>query len=201
MKTSLAYSILFRNASAGKRGLYISLEQSRNNLLTQMAVLGMDHDEVAENLDILDLGLIRKNLRQIGTSGTWMQLFKMYTENLMDNGGYDLIVVDSLDVLEVASGMVDDQRDELFHLFEWFRDLDLTSILIKEADPDRMFDASSHEGYLADAIISLKLVEMSETDIQRRIRVIKMRSTNHHTGHYSLLFNDGIFTATQTISD
>jgi hypothetical protein len=50
-------------------------------------------------------------------------------------------------------------------------------------------------------VISLKLQEIGETDIQRRIRAVKLRSTNHKTGYFSLLFSDGVFRATQVISE
>jgi len=202
MKSSVSYSVLYNNAlENGTKSVYMTLEQSRENLLTQMESLGMDDKRANDCIHILDLGLIRRSLTQLSAKGTWTQVFKMYAENLKSSLGYEILVVDSLDVLEMAAQMEKDRRMELFYLFEWLRDLKVTSFLISETTPDNIFENRFDEGYLADCVISLKLQEIGETDIQRRIRCIKMRSTNHKIGYFSLLFAEGKFRATQVITE
>ncbi len=56
------------------------------------------------------------------------------------------------------------------------------------------------EEYLADGIIQLRLQQINDLDVQRRIRCYKMRSTNHKTGSYALVFEDGVFSATRAMS-
>ena len=127
MKSSVAYSILYYNAlEKGIKSVYMTLEQSRENLLQQMNSLGMDDKRAEDYIQILDLGLIRKNLTQLSAKGTWLQVFKMYADNLKQSFGYDILVVDSLDVLEMAAQMEDSRRSELFYLFEWLRNLNVT---------------------------------------------------------------------------
>jgi KaiC/GvpD/RAD55 family RecA-like ATPase len=202
MKSSLCYSIIYQNALNNKvKSVYMTLEQSRENLLQQMYTLGMDKEESKEYVHILDLGLIRKSLTQLSAKGTWLQVFKMYAESLKHSLGYEILVVDSLDVLEMAAQLGENRRTELFYLFEWLRNLGITTFLISETSPETMFQNRYDEGYLADGVISLKLHELGETDIQRRIRTVKMRSTNHKTGYFSLLFNEGTFRATQVITE
>ncbi len=202
MKSSLAYSIIYQNAIQNKiKSVYMTLEQSRENLLQQMGGMGMDDERAKEYVHVLDLGLIRKSLTQLSAKGTWLQVFKMYADSLKHSVGYELLVVDSLDVLEMAAQMSENRRTELFYLFEWLRNLGVTSFLISETSPDKMFENKYDEGYLADGVISLKLQEIGETDIQRRIRAVKLRSTNHKTGYFSLLFSDGVFRATQVITE
>lgn len=202
MKSSLAYSILYHNALENRvPSVFMTLEQSRENLLQQMATMGMDDERAKEYVHVLDLGLIRKSLTQLSAKGTWLQVFKMYADSLRHSLAYEILVVDSLDVLEMAAQMNESRRSELFYLFEWLRNLGVTSLLVSENQPDRMFEQKYDEGYLADGVISLKLQEIGETDIQRRIRAVKLRSTNHKTGYFSLLFNDGKFSATQVISE
>jgi len=202
MKSSLAYSILYYNALKEQTpSLYMTLEQSRENLLEQMASMGMDDERVKEHLHMLDLGLIRKSLTQLSAKGTWLQVFKMYADSLKHSIGYELLVVDSLDVLEMAAQMNENRRTELFYLFEWLRNLGVTTFLISETSPDMMLEQKFDEGYLADGVISLKLQEIGETDIQRRIRAVKIRCTNHKPGYFSLLFSDGMFRATQVITE
>ncbi len=202
MKSSVSYSIIYQNALRNQiKSVYMTLEQSRDNLLQQMNAMGMDKDEAKEYVHILDLGLIRKSLTQLSAKGTWLQVFKMYAESLKHSLGYEILVVDSLDVLEMAAQMGDNRRSDLFFLFEWLRNLGITTFMLSETSPDKMFENKYDEGYLADGVISLKLHELGETDIQRRIRAVKLRSTNHKTGYFSLLFNDGVFRATQVITE
>ncbi|MDH7508985.1 MAG: RAD55 family ATPase [Methanomassiliicoccales archaeon] len=202
MKSSLAYSILYHNAlQNGIKSVYMTLEQSKDNLMQQMTSMGMDDERAKEFIHILDLGLIRKSLTQLSAKGTWLQVFKMYADSLKRSIGYELLVVDSLDVLEMAAQIGENRRTELFYLFEWLRNLGVTSFLISETSPEKMLENKYDEGYLADGVISLKLQEIGETDIQRRIRAVKIRSTNHKTGYFSLLFSDGVFRATQVITE
>lgn len=202
MKSSLAYCLLYHNALKEQiPSVYMTLEQSRENLLQQMASMGMDDERAKEYIHILDLGLIRKSLTQLSAKGTWLQVFKMYADSLKHSIGYELLVVDSLDVLEMAAQMNENRRTELFYLFEWLRNLGVTSFLISETSPERMLEQKFDEGYLADGVITLKLQEIGETDIQRRIRAVKLRSTNHKPGYFSLLFSDGMFRATQVITE
>jgi KaiC/GvpD/RAD55 family RecA-like ATPase len=202
MKSSLCYSILYYNAlQSQKRSVYMTLEQSKGNLMEQMVLMGMEDPRANEYVQVIDLGLIRKSLTELSSKGSWIQVFKMYTENLKRNIGFDILVLDSLDVLEMAAQIRDDRRTELFYLFEWLRNMGVTSFLISERAPDEIFKHTYDEGYLADGIISLKQQEIGETDVQRRIRAVKLRSTNHKTGYFSLLFSDGMFRATQVISE
>ena len=202
MKSSLCYSIQYYNAIYNKtRSVYMTLEQSKGNLMEQMVLMGMEDPRANEFVQIIDLGLIRKSLTELSSKGSWIQVFKMYTENLKRNIGFDILVLDSLDVLEMAAQIRDDRRTELFYLFEWLRNMGVTSFLISERAPDEIFKHTYDEGYLADGIISLKQQEIGETDVQRRIRAVKLRSTNHKTGYFSLLFSDGMFRATQVISE
>lgn len=202
MKSSLCYSILYNNAKHhGTRSVYMTLEQSKENLLQQINLMGMNDPAVQEKVYVLDLATIRKNVTEMMAKGSWLQVFKMYAETVKKDLGYDLLVLDSLDVLEMAAQLNNDRRNDLFYLFMWLRGLNVTSFLISETSPDQIFNSRFEEGYLADGVISLKLQNIGEADVQRRIRAVKLRSTNHKTGYFSLMFSDGMFRATQVINE
>lgn len=202
MKSSVCYSILYNNAKRnGTRSVYMTLEQSKENLLQQMDVMGMNDPTVQEKVYVLDLATIRKNVTEMMAKGSWLQVFKMYAETIKKDQGFELLVLDSLDVLEMAAQLNTDRRNELFHLFMWLRNLGVTSFLIAETSVDHINGGRFDEGYLADGIISLKLQSIGESDVQRRIRAVKLRSTNHKTGYFSLMFSDGMFRATQLINE
>lgn len=201
MKSSLTYYILYHHAKEnGKTGVYVTLEQSRESLVRQMEKMGMKTDDVGQTLNVLDLGLIRKKLKQIAGGGSWMQVFRSYLENLRQNLEYELLAIDSLDVLETMADITN-RRTELFYLFEWLRDLKATVFLISEASPERILEGSFDEGYLSDGIISLKMQVVRDVETQRRIRCVKMRETNHDPSYHTLLFSGGKFQVTKVISE
>src|SRR5207302_975221 len=101
MKSTLSYAILHRNAKErGARCLYVSLEQTRKSLEDQMAAMGFDVEGVRGDVHILDVGTIQK---EIGKSATkpWMEFLRRTLATKKDIDGVDLIVVDSLEALEV----------------------------------------------------------------------------------------------------
>ncbi len=206
MKSTLAYSVLYNNArSCGAMGLYVSLEQTKASLDQQMAAMGFDTDSVRDGLRIVDVSAIRK---EIGRSATkpWMDFLRRTVETRKSIDGVDLVVLDSLEALDVLAKF-QDRRAELFHLFEWLRDLGATSFVLTEAASEPIPlglgpDTGAHHdaSYLADGVIQLVLHQVSDVDVQRRIRVVKMRSTNHKTGYYAMVFDDGRFQVTPAIS-
>jgi KaiC/GvpD/RAD55 family RecA-like ATPase len=201
MKSSISYNLLYHNViDSGMTALYVTMEQSRESLLRQMEKMGMKTDLVVGRLHVLDLSLIRKKLREISTGGSWMQVFKSYLTNLKENLKFDIMVIDSLDVLETMAEVVD-RRTDLFYLFEWMRELNATVLLISEASEERLLEGKFDEGYLSDGIITLKMQLVGDTETHRRIRCVKMRETNHDPSYHSLLFSNGKFQVTKVISE
>ena len=198
MKSSVAYNILYNNAKEnGTKGLYVTLEQGTNSLAKHMAGLGMDPGPLEDKIEIVDIGLIRKKLTQLREQ-SWVQVFKMYTKNLKESSDYGILVIDSLPVLEVLARF-DNPREELFHLFEWLRDLGVTTLLISEMNPDSRAYADKGEDFLADGIMYLRMQETGDVSVQRQIRVVKMRATEHNTDYHTMLFDDGQFKATKVL--
>jgi len=198
MKSSFTYNILYHNAlKNGMKGVYITLEQSRESLEEQMLGLGMDVESVEDKVSILDMGLIRKNLTKLNSKGAWLDVFKMYAKNLKESMDFGILVLDSLEVLEIMAKF-QDKRTEMFYFFDWLRELGATVFLITETVPDSAdkFD----EGFLADGIIGISLDKVGDKDVQRSIRIYKMRATKHYPGYMRLLHEEGRFFVTQKIT-
>jgi KaiC/GvpD/RAD55 family RecA-like ATPase len=195
MKSSVAYNILYNNIKhESSQGVYVSLEQSRENLLFQIESLGLDDiDEL--KLTILDMAKIRKEI-DMTKERPWLDVLKKHLVYLKESLDFDLLVIDSLPVAEMISN-VEDERAYLFYFFEWIRDLKVTSFIISEisTDPSKVYP----EEFLADGIILLTLERINEVDVSRRIRCVKMRGVNHNTGYFTLEFKDDEFQAGQAI--
>ncbi len=196
MKSSITFNTLYRNTMENNlRCLYVSLEQNRSSLLDHMEGLGMGIGEVQERFNIWDLGLIRSSLLE---GPTWMDAFKKDVEEYKERVGLDMLVIDSLPVLDIICKW-EDPRAELFHLFEWFRELEITTLLISEMASDSRAYSRHDEDYLSDGIIILKMVEVDEVQVERRIRIVKMRATNHSMNNFNLIFDGGRFKITKVI--
>lgn len=204
MKTSFVYSVLFHNAlQQGRNALYMTLEQGRKSLERQMAQMGFQVQDVAGKLHILDIATLQKRTTE-EEEAPWIDFLHRAIEFRKELGVVDLIAIDSLEALEVLA-LFQERRRDLFRLFDWLRGQQATSFLVTEAPPEPTLSLLLHHpgteaDYLADGIIHLKMHPVSDVDIQRRIRAVKMRAANHKTGYYALVFENGRFSVTRAMS-
>ncbi|MBI5000296.1 MAG: AAA family ATPase [Euryarchaeota archaeon] len=200
MKSSTAFGILYNNAKqAGMKGMYITLEEGYDNLRGAMADLGMGDIEDLD-LFLVDVGKIRMEHKEEEYGKNWLDILTKYISSRIENDGFDLVAIDSMAAL-YALASLKNPRIELFHFMRRLKELGATIFLISEVPHGS--DALVHhdEDYLADAIFHLKLHEVGETDVQLRIRCLKMRRTRHSLGWMRLIMKDGKFVVTPAISE
>ena len=201
MKSSLGFWILAHNCMRDRRrALYISCEENTASLLQQMEGLGIDLPALEDHVKILDPPLLRRAMQK-ERRGDWLAAFQAAVAGAA-KGECDLLVIDSLDALEVLAKL-EDRRRELFRLFEWLRDLGMTTFVIAER-PDyvvggNVFLGRYDEDFLADGVLHLRL-HLLEEDAQRRIRIVKMRGTRHETGYLALHASRGEFEVSRVLS-
>ncbi len=205
MKSTLSYAILHANARQRRaKGLYVSLEQTRKSLEGQMAAMGFDVEAVRGDVHILDVGTIQKELGK-GATKPWMDFLRRSLTTTKQIDGVDLVVIDSLEALEVLAKF-QDRRTDLFNFFEWLRDLGATTFVLAETGSEAPFlgleapQPRRDETFLGDGILELKMHQISDVEVQRRIRVVKMRGSRHRTGFSALVFEEGRFQVTPVIS-
>lgn len=204
MKSSLAYNILYNHAKKdGVKGLYVTLEQDKKSIEFHMGQLGMNPTSVANDLSIQDFSKIRRGIQQLGEEAEtmkegshWMEVIRKHLLDLKEDLGYELLVIDSLPVLETISNLKN-RRTDMFHLFSWLKTLGVTTFVISEVSPDPniVYD----EDYLADGILYLTMEKVGETDVYRRIRCVKMRGVDHGTGYFTLEYKDKQFQVARVI--
>ena len=200
MKSTLGFSILYHNArKAGTKGLYLTLEQSKGSLIAHVESMGMSDAKAYKSISLFDMAALRKNLSFLKAEGSWNTLLKAYLTNLMEADPYQFLVIDSLNVLETLANF-DARRTDLFYLFEWLKDLGATTFLLSETVGRSRGSGDSDEAFLADGIIHLSLYPVSDLDVQRRIRCVKMRATEHEMGSFALVWNGDSFEITRAVS-
>ena len=201
MKSSLGFSILLQNAArAGLHCLYLSLEERGSSLLKQMGSLGLRLEVSKGSLVVLDP---RTAADLLGEKKDWLEGLRQGIRSVQEQRGLDLIVIDSLEALEVLAKFKD-RRREIYRLFEWLRDLGTTSFLVTER-PDwvvagHVLQGRYDEEFLADGVIHLRMHFVTDLTAQRRLRVVKMRGTKHDTGYLAMDFDDGRFRVTRAMS-
>lgn len=188
MKTSIALGALHQNRRGGTKGLYISLEESRESLLRTMERLGMK----AGDDFIVDIGRLRMEHEAVEGAKDWLQILKDYLARRLQRDGIGILVIDPLNSLYALAEMGDPRRD-LFHFFTFLRTLGVTTIAIMEAEgPDHF---PNHEEFVADGAITLSYVADADGHVDLRIRCLKMRHTDHTRDYFRLEFEGGRFRA------
>ena len=198
MKSSLSYGFMYNNYKhEGYQSAYISLEQGEDSLRFHMRRLGFGGEgDIADPYPIIaDLTRVRKRLGS-GKKKPWLDGLRTYIESLAEEERLDIIAIDSLPVFEILAE-VSKKREELFHFFEFLRELDATVLIINEA-PD-IPQSLRDEEFLSDGIIYLSMERIGEVDIQRRIRCVKMRGMDHAMGYFTLEFKGGDFRISRAI--
>ncbi len=218
MKSSLAFNILYNEVLNGKTALYITLEQSHKSLLSQMENMGLDISKI--NMEMLteisrlgqiakkvkssqkgtlivsDLGAIRKQMvnTKFGPSGDWLNAIKNIIKKIKSESKCDMFVLDSLSALYVLSSF-ENPRTKIFHIFEFLRDLGLTSFLISEMPVDQSkYCEYDVEDFLSDAIIYLQLTRRYRK-VTREISVVKMRATKCNNNIFTFEYKNKTFYA------
>ncbi len=200
MKTSLALNLAFHNAkNDGLRALYISIEESRESLLTAMKSLGMNPQEESK-LMIIDIGKLRLEHTDADAGRDWFKILKEYLKKKVDTEGVQLVVIDSLTAIYALTNMTNPRQD-LFHFFGFLKRLGVTTILVSETQTGKDGFGPHHEEYLADGTILLRFVDVGDVDVQLRLRIVKMRHMKIYHGDLALLFRDGQFTVTPPITE
>lgn len=199
MKSSFTYSVLHENALRGKKGVYVALQQNEKNLRQQMENFRWKKEDVKGKLYILDRYKIQEGLEKVYRKG-FMDILLEHLLLLKQSFDYEIVAVDCLSAMETMSDFRK-PRSEMFKFFDWLRKLDTTSFLVSEMNQDSPQYAMHDEEFLADVIIHMKMEEISDVKIQRRIRCVKMRTSRHSPDWHTLLFSDGKFRVAEVISE
>ena len=191
MKSSISFSMLYNAVmNSPISGIYVTLEQGKENLRSHMANMGMDVDDsrVRNRVAVIDLADLRVKLNEQGMSGRvdWMGQLIRQLRNYRENIGFELLVFDSLGAFFTLTKM-ENPRDEIFRLFEAVRRMGLTALFVCEMTgvDHQQFGDYGVEDYLSDGVFHLTM-ERAGDEISRKLAVIKMRHTAHNLGYRSM---------------
>jgi len=200
MKSSIALNMLYSNVR--KRDinvLYVSIEESKESLQYAMEMLGLG--PVDENkFFIVDIGKLRLEHTDADVGRDWFKILKEYLRKKVETEGVELVAIDSLTAI-YSLATIPNPRQELFHFFGFLKRLGVTTVLISETQQNGHSFGPYNEDFLADGAILLRFVDVRDTDVQLRIRAVKLRHSKIHHGYLALIYRDGMFSATTPISE
>lgn len=219
MKTSICFNVMYNEALYNNKvGLVVLLEQSSSSFLEHAKNMGYDFSRInlivvkdlaliedavnsvnsskVGSVVMVDMGTIRKEIHDVklANNKSWLNVVKNLVKKLKLEAHCDLFVLDSLSALYVLSRF-DDARVELFYIFEFLRDYNLTSFLISEMPLDNSkYSEYQIEDFLADGIVHIRLTPFRR-NIVREISVVKMRGSKCNNDVFSLEYEGGQFRA------
>jgi circadian clock protein KaiC len=188
-KTLLGLEFLARGALLyNEPGVCIALEETAEELMTNMASLGYDLPALvkAKKLAIDYVHIERKQIEETGEydlEGLFIRL-----RAAIDQVKAKRVLLDTIEVLFLSlkdEGIV---RAELRRLFHWLKDAGVTAVVTAEIG-DRMLTRYGLEEYVADCVIVLDH-RVNEQISTRRLRVMKYRGSSHGTNEYPFLIDD-----------
>ena len=191
-KTLLGLEFLVRGATQyGEPGVFISFEETVDELSQNVASLGWDLSQLIANKQ-LEIDCFYIDPTEIQETGEYdLEGLFIRLSNAIDSIGAKRIVLDTIEVLFSGLSNVAIVRAELRRLFRWLKTKGVTAIITGERGENSLTRQGLEE-YVSDCVIRLdqRIVEELST---RRLQVLKYRGSQHGSNEYPFLIDkDGI---------
>ncbi len=169
-------------------GVFISMEESEEDLRKNLASFGYDLPEMEKNnmLFIENIN-IRQTLHFRSGSFDLSPLFVRIEEAVKKVGAKRI----AIDTFELIFKDIQDEnvfRQELVRLILWLKQKELTAVFTSESPKDP-YEKAGIEEFITDCVINLKH-EMQENIYTRRLHILKYRGSGHGTNEYPFLINE-----------
>ncbi len=199
-KSLFSMSYLYNGAKDyNQAGLYISLEESKDNLTRAMSSYGMNIAKLedAGKLFIVDLGgMAREGVgykEDLERKLVGFETLTNFVTVFLAATPVKRIVIDSVTAVGLYYKSVEELRQEMFRFVRFLKESKVTAVLITES-MTQAGDTTRYgvEQFVADSFIVLSH-EKKQGEFRRAISVLKMRMTKHDSGtHPFLITSTGI---------
>jgi circadian clock protein KaiC len=191
-KTLMSMEFLVRGAMEfGEPGVYISFEETEQELAQNVRSLGFDVDALVREgkLAFDHVRVERQEIEEVGEydlDGLFVRLGLA-----IDSVGARRVVLDTIESLFAGFSDMAVLRSELRRLFGWLKARGVTTIITGERG-DGTLTRQGLEEYVSDCVILLDH-RVHDQVSTRRLRVVKYRGTSHGTNEYPFLIDDDGF--------
>ena len=188
-KTLFGIEFLVRGATQfNEPGVFMSFEETNEELTTNVASLGFDLNDLVKNKKIA-LDHVHIERSEIEETGEYdLEALFIRLGYAIDSLGAKRVVLDTIESLFAGLPNQLILRAELRRLFRWLKDKGVTAIITGERG-DETLTRQGLEEYVSDCVIMLdhRVTEQTST---RRLRVVKYRGSTHGTNEYPFLIDE-----------
>jgi circadian clock protein KaiC len=190
-KTLLATEFLIRGAEMGEPGVFLAFEETAEELTTNVASLGWDLQALCQE-GLLAVDHVRVEREHIDQTGDYdLEALFIRLGFAIDQIGAKRVVLDTLEVLFSALNDTATLRAELRRLFTWLKEKGVTAIVTAERGEGTLTRHGLEE-YVSDCVIALDH-RVEDQIAVRRIRVVKLRGSEHGTNEYPFVIGQSGF--------
>ena len=188
-KTLFAMEFLIRGATLfNQPGVFMSFEESDQELATNVASLGFDLDQLSadKKLTLDHVAIERSEIEETGEYD--LEALFLRLGYAIDSIGAKRVVLDTLEALFSALPNEAIVRAELRRLFRWLKEKGVTAVITCERGEGTLTRYGLEE-YVADCVILLDH-RVRDQISTRRLRIVKYRGTSHGTNEYPFFIDD-----------
>lgn len=180
----------------GDKGIYITVEQTFNQLVRQSLEFGFDIEKMQDAGQIAIICLEVKP--EVGEDFLEMIISKKFLERVTQFGA-KRVAIDPLNLVLQFSADYGGNRRGIQRLINTYKKMGCTTLFTYERSKQDVNYEFGAQDFIVDAIIHLQLVKASaafggdNTFFERRLSILKMRETNHGQSLYRFTIEgDGI---------
>jgi len=186
-KTLFALQFLVHGAARGESGVFVTFEETEEDLLKNAASLGYDLPDLLKRKR-LALEYIRVERSEIEETGEYdLEGLFIRLDHALRTTRARRIVLDTIESLFAGLSNLGVLRAELRRLFGWLKQRGITAVITGERGTDTLTRQGLEE-YVSDCVILLdhRVTEQIST---RRLRIVKYRGSSHGTNEYPFLID------------
>ena len=165
-------------------GVYVSFEQTEQELLDDMRSFGWDLDEKVKNKKLVIMSYTPEQVEKVLSTGGGT------IRDTIESIDAKRVVIDSLTAFTLLHESELAKRKACFTLFEAIRKWGCTALLIEERvhDPDSSDDVTV-EDFEVDGVLVLYNIRRSDVR-ERALEIFKMRATRHSNKIFPMTINE-----------
>jgi KaiC/GvpD/RAD55 family RecA-like ATPase len=171
-KTSFCFEFLYQGAKMGEAGLYISLEETSDDILENMKSTFPLLTDAPAFVESKKLELVKPDKLDLEDVANLL-------EDRITTNNIKRAVIDSATMIRLSFKTEVEYRQTLFEFLSLLRNLDVTTITTVEASSARREEMKFDiEHFVMDGIINLYNLDREDRRV-RALEIFKMRGTDH----------------------
>jgi KaiC domain protein len=174
-KSTFALQFIYPGLQRGENCIYLSLEESEENIIKTASMFGWDLKPYITNKKLTLIRLSPMNIKAT-INRVENDLPKLFT-----SFGVKRLVIDPITLYEMMYESESDRREHLFNFAEKLREHGVTVVMTSESNSNNpFFSKYGLIEYIADGVIILRQVRQSDLrEVTTVVEISKMRRVDH----------------------